>query len=205
MRECASTKKRRGKEMKIKKYTTLLLILGALVSTNLHGASIPGLDWGPWIFNSTTDTLDAAVIGTTQTPFATTIPLHANRLVAGKTFQVTACVQITTSSSPPTITWRWKLGSAVVYASTAGNPGNSQTNQGYCGSWPFQILTDGASGTVEFGGINGTIAPFSRNTTAQAVTLNTTVDNDLALSIEYSAGTAGNTASLRQLKLYHEK
>ena len=152
---------------------------------------------------SATDTLDAAVIGTTETNFATNFSMRENSLIVGKQYRLTIAWQNTTSASPPTTQIRVKLGTVVLFSSIANAQTANLTNVGITNSWIFQAVTTGVTGTIEASAAIGSVqgAGLLRNSTAQPVTVDTTIASTLQFSLQYGSGTAGNTQTLRQFLL----
>lgn len=160
------------------------------------------------IATDNTDTLDAAVITTTETVFTKKFTVPADFLVANKTLEFRVTGKFTSSGSPPSTTIRLRYGGisgAILYASNTGAVAASRTNEG----WGVTLNTtnSGASGAaaslythaigVAPTGTGG--LPPTNNRTDQPVTADTTSSKDLVLTLQFSAGTAGNTFTFQQL------
>lgn len=153
------------------------------------------------------DTLDAAVISTTETAFATSFLLPAGYLIANKALRITAMGQETTSGTPPTTLLRLRLQKAGptnvnLSASTALAPSASLTNRGWGWVWVIQgTAPAGGAVSVECGSPLAFPAGFANqaNAIAQPVTVDTASAQTIQLTQQYSANTAGNTITLRQL------
>jgi hypothetical protein len=153
---------------------------------------------------STSDTITASVVGTTETDFATNYTIPANLLVAGKVLRVTVGLLFTLSGSPPTIIFKLKIGAVVLYAGTATTTGpTAVTNVGGGACWLIQG-TAAAGGSVavetEVIGVPQFLVPYtsSYNTVAQGVNVATNASGLLALAVRFGASTAGNSVTLRQ-------
>ena len=164
---------------------------------------------------STTDTLSAATINTTETVFATNCNIPSGTIVANKVLRAKATLDVTSSSTPVTAIIKLKLcsvsgcgsGTIVnVFVPLAITPGASLTNKGGVGDWMIQgTAAAGASVSVECG---GTIAlpAATDNLTAkmndQATAVAGVPTNGalfLTVSLTYSGNTAGNSMTLTQL------
>jgi hypothetical protein len=147
------------------------------------------------------DTMSAATT-TNEQLFATKLTLPANYLIANKTIRVTVGYQITTSGTPPTMQLRLKLGSTIVFAAKNNGPPASVTNNSF--GIMFTIMGTAAVGTTapvdtSFQNTYLGSTALAYNTTAQPVTINTTIALDIQNTVQWSATTAGNTITLRQL------
>lgn len=158
---------------------------------------------------STSDSLAAATIGTTETAFATTCPLPGSYLVNNKLIHVVFVFDETTSASPPTQRFRLRVGTVassapVVYDSTAGTPAASLASRSFSVSFDIQgTSTPGGSANVETGYMGPTgsgAAPFATiNTVAQPVAAATNTALTITPTMTFGASTAGNTVKLRQM------
>lgn len=156
---------------------------------------------------STSDTLSAATITTNETAFGTTYTIPANLLVANKFLRVMAGFSLTSSGSPPTTTIRLRAGGlagTVIYASVAQAAQANLTSIGGGAEW--LIAGTGAAGasvntithamaTAAFINSSGGMG----NRTAQPVAIATNANQSLVVTLQYSAGTSGNTLTLQQL------
>lgn len=155
-----------------------------------------------------TDTLDAATITTTETVFTKNFTVPANFLLANKTLEFRASGKFTSSGSPPSVTFRLRYGGisgTILYASNTGSVAASRTNEGW--SVVLNTVNSGASGaaaslfthaiSAAITGAGG--LPPTNSRLDQPVTADTTSSKDLVLTIQFSAGTAGNTFTLQQL------
>lgn len=153
---------------------------------------------------STTDTLTAATIDTVETAFATTYTIPANYFVANRVLKATFVWQATTSGGAPTQRLRVKLGSTEMYDSTAVTVTNGQTTRGQVSVLYLQgTAAAGASVSVEAGwspcGATPVMHCVAGNTIAQGVAVATNAQQILSATLQFSANTAGNTVTLRQL------
>lgn len=155
---------------------------------------------------STTDTLDAATITTTETAFATTYTLPANYLIAGKAVRVRCAFYTTTSGSAPTQLYRLRIQKAGptnvnLCASSAITVSNSFSNRAGALTWLIQgTAAPGAAvnilTTCEGGVMGGGMNSGHMNSIAQPVAADTTAAQTIQITLTYGAGTAGNTLTL---------
>lgn len=156
---------------------------------------------------STTDTLSAATITTTETAFATTYTIPANYLVANRTLRITATFSVTSSGSAPTSTIKLRITNAsgtTLYSHTPASPGNNLAGKGGGFQWIMSgTVAAGASANVI---TQPTVAPTNfgfgstvGNLTAQPIALATNGNIVLVITQQYSANTSGNTVTLNQL------
>lgn len=155
---------------------------------------------------STSDTLSAATISTTETAFATTYTLPANLLATNKGIRISLGLLFTTSGTAPTKTLRLRVTNAsgtVFYTSEAANWNNSLTNISIGAT--FMMLGAAApsasSNTITFpvGVGSGGGGILGRNNTAQPVALATNASIVIVLTLQYSANTPSNTTTLQSL------
>ncbi len=153
---------------------------------------------------STTDTLTAATIDIVETAFASTYTIPANYFVAGRVLKATFVWEATTSGGAPTQRLKMKLGSTIMYDSTVVTVTNNQTTRGQVSVLYLQgTAAAGASVSVEAGwqpcGATPIQPGVAGNTIAQGVAVATNAQQILSATLQYSANTAGNTLTLRQL------
>ncbi len=160
-----------------------------------------------YVSHSTTDTLTAATITTTETQFGTTFQIPANYIIADKVLRVSFLLMRTTSAATaPTHTYKLRLGAVgiggtLVYSSiTAFAPGNSLTNKtaGFTfliagtaaasGSAPIIVSLIGALGASATSGI-------ADNFVDNPVNVATNGALNINLTQTYGASTAGNTVT----------
>ncbi len=145
----------------------------------------------------TSDTVTAS--GST---FATTCTIPANTLTVGSVIEFSAAGQLT-GSTGSYASWGLKIGSAtVVPAPTGAWITGGPINWSIVGS--IVVSAIGPSGKV-FGvahmdagsSTSNTAGPFFSTQSASAVTINTTVDQNLAIT--YNGSSGSNTESLKML------
>lgn len=127
-------------------------------------------------------------------------------MIAARAFRVTAHLQVTTGSVPPTLTHKIKLGSTVIGQSGAIAPQASVTNQQIGLVWMFQSTqAPGASANVQCvdaGAINQAATPSNANVTAMPVAIATNTAQNLKITTLWSTvGTGTTTIALNQLIL----
>jgi hypothetical protein len=150
--------------------------------------------------------LVASTIGVTETYFDVNIPLPANYLRAGKVYKLTGSWKIL-SSGGPTIVHRNKMctvsgcasGSVVNFASGAAAIPTTGTRVNGM-EFYIRCLTVGGSGTIAVSPISPYFfQPASTNVLnldSSAIVIDTTVAQFVSTSVQYGAGTAGNSAQL---------
>ncbi len=152
---------------------------------------------------STTDLLDAAVITTTETAFATQLALPANFFIANKALRITVGFKLASTGGPtfavrlrvqksgPTNVNLWNgvaatVNSAVVHAAA------SFIIQGTAAvGASVNVITNQISTSAD-GPLN------NRNTVSQPVAISTNVAQTVQVTLQFGAGTAGNTMTLQQ-------
>lgn len=160
----------------------------------------------PYLLTSTSDTLTASVTGTTDTAFAGSFTFPANYFESGRRIQFSSGIVLTSSAAPPTMIPRAKFQKAgpvlvTVAVSSAQTPQTGQTGVGsgaILDISPITALSATASMETAIIASDGAAGTFSRNNTAQAVTMDTTAAQTLLLTNTYSANTAGNSITMRK-------
>lgn len=160
----------------------------------------------PYLLTSTTDTLTAATINTTETAFAGSFIFPANYFESGRLIRVTNNLQNTSSAAPVTINVRsrfQKAGPTNVTFVTGGvqTPGANQTNRGNGFMFNLSSITAlSSTASMETGFSGGNLVPAPQtNTTAQAVTFDATAAQTLQTTVQFGTNTAGNSITLRKL------
>ncbi len=148
-------------------------------------------------------TVTASTVGTTETALCPVFTIPAADAVAGATYRIVAWGYITTSGAPPTITLQARLGGVAgtsIAATGALTPTASLTNAGF---WKIECVvtcrTTGVSGA--WSGVLSLLDAFSTtllaadnvNAPTPTVTRDTTASSDLLFTVTYSANTAGNS------------
>jgi hypothetical protein len=139
--------------------------------------------------------------------FASNYTLPANYCQPGRVIRVSARGTYSSSAGGPTIVVKVKFGSTVIGASAAtGAPGNSLVNVEWLVDFDITCISTGVSGSVEG---QGKLVVFNNNTgtstadismqNAGTVTVDTTSTQVLQLSEQYSAISASDGMTLRQL------
>jgi hypothetical protein len=143
----------------------------------------------------------SAATGTSEQNFTQTYTLPANYFIAQKAVRVSAYFEIVSSATSPTARMRLKLGSTVMYDGTAASPGNNLATRGFMLQVVLQgTAAPGAAVAVDAGTSTAIASSWPpANSTAQPVNIATNASQAITLSIQYSATTAGNTITLRQL------
>lgn len=155
------------------------------------------LNAGDTIANSTANNL-----------FATTATIPAGQLKAGHVLRIKALgIHSSTATPTGTLTLFGGATSATTLATSAANTYAGNTNAVWDAEIWLTILTTGASGTAEVHGVfdiqkntaNSQEAGMKNGANGTAVTIDTTVDNVLALAHQWSAASTSNTITMRQL------
>jgi hypothetical protein len=152
-------------------------------------------------------TLTASVITTTETVWGATVTIVANTLIGGVKYRLTLFLSATTSASAPT--WRIRLrkddaAGTILYDTGAQAVGNSFTGQP--GLMIFEFLGTAAAGasvpihTHHLGRSNHNFEGNS-SAVAQPVSEATNADLVIAPTLQFSAGTAGNSGTLDGITL----
>lgn len=171
---------------------------------SLGGATLNGC--GPrtlYATQSTTDTLTAATINTTETQFASTWQIPANYLIANKILRVTYTLQWTATATVPTSTARLRLG-AVGIGGTVIYLGNTTTNSTFTNvscTQSFLIVGTAAAGasvnvTTTATAIASGLATFTKQNTAQPVAIATNAAQNINLTWQYSTNAATNSTTV---------
>lgn len=171
-----------------------------------------GTRWGPTAGNrtlysvySTTDSLTAATISTTETVFATSYTFPANYIDASKTFRITVMVNVLGTATIPTSILRMRFRKAGptdvnLYQSTA--LAYQAGTLGYGGHFFIQgTAAAGASVNIMAGVVGDNInGPFGRNVlNTLPVAIDTASAQTLQFTQQFSSNSAGNTVTLAQL------
>lgn len=152
---------------------------------------------------STTDTLTAATINTTETAFATSYTFPANYFTQGKLVRISMAIEGIATAAVPTSTIRMRLQKAGptnvnLYTTTA--LANTVGAPGYGAIFYLQgTTTPGAAVAIEVGGalING-LGLGGRNTLTSPFTFDATAAQTLQFTLQFSTNAAGNSTTLRQ-------
>ncbi len=142
--------------------------------------------------------------GTTETNFASNWSMPANFLFTNKAIQVCGVFQLTTSTSAPSLTVRFKLGSTNLVAHPATAPGNNLSSRGSSICFILQGTAAAASSVSVEAGYFATVHVVSSSTTftnniAQPVSgINTSSSQTIQISAQWGTATSGNTVRLQQ-------
>jgi hypothetical protein len=145
---------------------------------------------------------DAIANTTAETTMATagvtnkyTIP--ANSIFNGKVFRVTVMGKLSTTGTP-TLTLRVKIGTATVVDFGAATMPSSVTDRGWIMECIIATRQSGVSGNVVRSAklIVGGISPVTMRGTA--VTVNTTIDNDMTFTAQWGTASASNSLTPEQ-------
>lgn len=146
------------------------------------------------------DTITASVVSTTETAFASTVTIDADKLIAGVMYELVVQGRITTSASAPTLNVKLRkdnTSGTTFYTAGAIAPANSTTTQPFI--WCFRIQGTAASGasvnvwTAPEGGERFNIWNIGTPATTQPVAWATSSSNLLVCTVTWSANTAGNS------------
>lgn len=153
---------------------------------------------------STSDTLVAATINTTETAFATSYVFPANYFTADVTVRVTVTFETLGTAVIPTSLLKMRVQKAGptnvnLYTSTALAYSSGTTSYGGV----FLLTGTAAAGSAVnlevgalFANING---PFGRNTLAAMQAVDTNLAQTLQFTQTFSSNAASNSITLRQL------
>lgn len=160
----------------------------------------------PGVANGSIDTA-SGTSGTSTLYFGPAFTLPANYLTANKAIRVCYVLEYTTSASPPTIELSLNFGTTpVVSTLTTAAPGASLTTRGVGMCYIVQgtAAIDGTD-PVEAGldtfspiGATGNTIP---NDVAQPVTIDASATQVISLSALWSANTAANSLTVRQVRI----
>lgn len=154
---------------------------------------------------STTDTLTASVITTTETAFATQYALPANYLTTNKLLRVSAFFNATSTATIPTsvITLRLqKSGPTNVNLYTNAAAAFPAGTIGFGAIWYIQgTAAAGAAVSVMCGVMahSSVGPPAGRNTIATPSTVDTASAQTIQITQTYSSNAASNSITLTQL------
>lgn len=159
----------------------------------------------------TGDTLTATT--TTEQPFASGMTVPANSLVVGQSITVKGTGVYTTSTlTPPTQRARLRVNNILMVDTGPLTFPVSLTAYRYWFELQFIVRATGTTGAVEasgkldFANLTGVTTVIagpngSGGDTGNPITINTTVDMPVALSVQFGAVLTGNSSSLRQLTM----
>lgn len=151
-----------------------------------------------------TNTADSSAIASTtdETAFSVTQDLSAGLYQPGRIFRLTASGVFSTTGTP-TLQFRVKIGTTTIVEFTAQAAPNNSSSQ------PFLIQAEiitrslGATGTVMGQGrlFFGTSAAVENVVNAAATTVNTTTEQTINVTADWSANSSSNTTTLKTLIL----
>lgn len=155
---------------------------------------------------STTDTLTASVIGTTETAFAKTIALPAGYFVAGRVLRIFCGIEVSTTSVVPTYLMRMRVQKAGpvnvnLYVPTAAAVvSTTTTTTSFAQIFVLQgTAAAGASVSVETAIHQSGLGGFTRNLISPSALVDTASAQTIQFTMQYGAATAGNNCTLRQV------
>lgn len=127
------------------------------------------------------------------------LTIQKNSFSVGKTFKVKALGFYSTTGTP-TITLKFKAGSTVLVNSGALATANNSSNAGFSFEALVTVYSLGASGTTYGQGvcIQDNLAPQLATNTS-TVTLDTTANQALNVTAQWSAASASNTITITNL------
>jgi len=157
------------------------------------------------------DLLDATVITTTETLFATACKIPANTLITNVVIDGQLGIEWTATATVPNSTFKMYLCPSLQTGTPSGCKGiyTSATTPASAGTLstvlPIMLIGRGAASSTaainqQIGSGTGANVPAGRNSFGGSIT-NVTTNADLFLqfSMTFAAGTAGNTYTLRSL------
>lgn len=128
--------------------------------------------------------------------------LPANFMTAARPFRLTAHFQITSGSAPPSVLYRVKLGSTVIYSSASVAPTANLANVQIMLQWLFQaVAAPGASSNVQCAALNQATGPITPRPgqTAMPVAVATNAALEVTIATQWTAaGTGTSTIGLNQ-------
>lgn len=140
-----------------------------------------------------------------ETNFASKVTITADSLAVGHVLRVTAYGTYSThAATAGTITLRLKAGSTTLASSDAVTNIVGLATRGWKLDAVVVVTAIGASGNVEANGMLVLSTALSTSAVADmentaAVTLDTTADQDVQLSVQMSVASSSNTVTLRAL------
>lgn len=136
--------------------------------------------------------------------FTSTYTLIANTLTVGTVIRINLKGIYGTNIVAPNITGKIKFGATTMLTTGAITSIAGVTNGGWTGYAEFIVTTIGAAGTVESQGFlefstAATTALTVNLSNTAAVALDTTIDNIITVTVNWSTSNAANTISLRTI------
>lgn len=158
------------------------------------------------LYANTADPAALTAAVTTEQTFGSSCPVPANSLAVGKVLRVRAQgVYSTPASGLGTLTLRLKLGSVVLAATPALTLTASQSGKRWRLEATVTVRSLGAAGTADVQGeamlFNATTHVFGDMSNAAVKTVDTTAQQSLGVSAQFSAGGASETITLKQLQV----
>lgn len=152
--------------------------------------------------------VDASTVGTTETTLLGTLvgsqSLEGGLLRVGRSIRITAVGFMSTSVSPATFRIRLKKGTTAILDTQAFTPVASITTLGFSMMGIVNIKSVGVSGSSIGNGLFQYITPTSISAVSSmgaAPTLDTTTTQNLDLTIQFGASTAGNNITVQNVLL----
>jgi hypothetical protein len=165
---------------------------------------------GTWTWAGPSAALDAGTVSTTETPFNVNFQIPANSLAVGTTYMVTAFVQAVAPVSQINRKYNLRVEKSgpvdVTLWAGQNNQPSSNTTRGTGMTFYIRCLSTGSSGTVDVwaapGYSYGTAFYDGTGIVTQPVTIDTTANQTLQLTVTFASQTAGNADTLRQLGVW---
>lgn len=177
--------------------------VGQLLQTDGTGISSWVSGAGPLVSANITVPAGNTIASTNaETAFTSSYTIPANSMNAGDVYYV-RCAGVYSNTLTPTLDLKFKFGSTVMLDSTAITTVVNQTNSGWESEAYFIVNTIGASGAVEAQGYaelasSLTGVQYIDLANTSAVTIDTTANQAITVTIQWSASSSSNTITLRQ-------
>lgn len=155
---------------------------------------------------STSDTLTASVIGTTETAFAKTIALPAGWFTLNRALRIFLGIEVSTTVTVPTYQMRMRVQKAgpvnvnLYQATAAAVVSATTTTTSFAQLFVIQgTAAPGASVSVETAIHQSGLGGFTRNIISPSALVDTASAQTIQFTMQYGAATAGNNCTLRQV------
>ncbi len=141
---------------------------------------------------------------TTETAFASTCTIAANTLSAGDVIRIKLWGVYSNTLTPPTVTQKIKMGSTTLASTGAVTTGASASDKGWSSEMYILVLSTGASGTIDAQGYAeyataATTALTINNSNASALSIDTTTDQAISATMQWSVASSSDTVTLRHM------
>lgn len=141
---------------------------------------------------------------TTETAFASTYTIPANTLEVGDIIRIKLWGVYSNTLTPPTVIGKVKIGSTVFATTGTITGGAAASNAGWSGEESIVVQSIGSSGVVDAQAFlefaTAATAALTINVpNASTLTLDTTADQAITVTVQWGTASASNTITLRQM------